>query len=86
MLTFRGDDTKRRTQVKTIVQLADGTKVPVNYDLVRRGEGWKMFNVTIEGVSYIRNFRAEVDSEIRSSNLNAVIERLEDETDTAAGE
>ncbi|MEM1174454.1 MAG: ABC transporter substrate-binding protein [Pseudomonadota bacterium] len=86
VLTFRGDDSKRRTQVKTIVQLADGTKVPVNYDLVRRGEDWKMFNVTIEGVSYIRNFRAEVDSEIRASSLNAVIERLESETDTAAGE
>ncbi len=86
VLTFRGDDTKRRTQVKTIVQLADGTKVPVNYDLVRRGEGWKMFNVTIEGVSYIRNFRAEVDSEIRASSLNAVIERLENETGTAVSE
>ncbi len=86
VLTYRGDDTKRRTQVKTIVQLADGTKVPVNYDLVRRGEEWKMFNVTIEGVSYIRNFRAEVDSEIRSSSLNAVIERLESETGTAPSE
>ncbi len=86
VLTYRGDDTKRRTQVKTIVQLDDGTKVPVNYDLVRRGEEWKMFNVTIEGVSYIRNFRAEVDSEIRSSSLNAVIERLENETESASGE
>ncbi len=86
VLTYRGDDSKRRTQVKTIVQLADGTKVPVNYDLVRRGEEWKMFNVTIEGVSYIRNFRAEVDSEIRSSSLNDVIERLENETDTAPSE
>ncbi|MEM9403205.1 MAG: ABC transporter substrate-binding protein [Pseudomonadota bacterium] len=86
VLTFRGDDSKRRTQVKTIVQLGDGTKVPVNYDLVRRGDDWKMFNVTIEGVSYIRNFRAEVDSEIRSSSLDAVIERLESETDTASDE
>ena len=68
------------------MQLGDGTKVPVNYDLVRRGDDWKMFNVTIEGVSYIRNFRAEVDSEIRSSSLDAVIERLESETDAVSGE
>lgn len=86
VLAFRGDDSKRRTQVRTVVQLGDGTKVPVNYDLVRRGDDWKMFNVTIEGVSYIRNFRAEVDSEIRSSSLDAVIQRLESETDTASGE
>lgn len=79
VLAYRGDETKKRTQVRTIVQLDDGTKVPVNYDLVRRGDKWLIFNVTIEGVSYIRNFRAEIDSEIKSSSLEAVIERLESE-------
>ncbi len=80
VLTYRGDDSKKRTQVKTIVQLDDGAKVPVNYDLVRRGDAWLIFNVTIEGVSYIRNFRAELDSEIRSTSLEAVIKRLESAT------
>lgn len=84
VLTYRGDDEKKRTQVKTIVQLNDGTKVPVNYDLVRRGDDWLIFNVTIEGVSYVRNFRAELDSEIRSSSLEAVIRRLESESASAA--
>lgn len=84
VLTYRGDDEKKRTQVKTIVQLNDGTKVPVNYDLVRRGDDWLIFNVTIEGVSYVRNFRAELDSEIRSSSLEAVIKRLESESASAA--
>lgn len=83
VLTYRGDEDKKRTQVKTIVQLNDGTRVPVNYDLVRRGDNWLIFNVTIEGVSYVRNFRAELDSEIRSSSLDAVIERLESESASA---
>ncbi len=85
VLTYRGDDSKKRTQVKTIVQLDDGAKVPVNYDLVRREDAWLIFNVTIEGVSYIRNFRAELDSEIRSSSLEAVITRLESETTKKSG-
>jgi len=38
-----------------------------------------LFNVIIEGISYVRNFRAELDSEIRSSSLDAVIDRLEGE-------
>jgi len=79
ILPFRGDLSKRRTQVKTIVRLDDGTRVPVDYDLVRTGDGWKMFNVTIEGVSYVRNYRAEIDEEIRKTSLDAVIERLESE-------
>jgi len=65
--------------VRSIVRLDDGSRVPVNYGLVKRENGWLLFDVTIEGVSYIRNFRAELDSEIRSSSLAAVIERLEKE-------
>lgn len=83
ILPFRGDDSKRRALVKTVVRLDDGSKVPVNYDMVRRDDHWLMFNVTIEGVSYIRNYRTEVDAEIDRSSLDAVIERLEKE---AAGE
>ena len=79
VLPFRGDISKPRAKVKTTVVLNDGTKVAVDYDLVKRDVGWLLFNVVIEGVSYIRNFRAELDSEIRSSSLDAVIERLEGE-------
>jgi len=79
LLPFRGDESKARITVKTIVQLEDGTKVPVNYGLVRRDSGWLMFDVTIEGISYIRNFRTELNSEIQAKSLDAVILRLEGE-------
>jgi phospholipid transport system substrate-binding protein len=79
VLPFRGDASKKITSVKTIVRLDDGTKVPVNYTLVNRDESWQMFDVTIEGVSYVRNFRAEFDAEIKAKGLAAVIERLEAE-------
>ena len=77
VLPFRGDDTQRRTMVRTMVMLDDGQRVPVNYGLVKRDEGWLMFDVTIEGVSYVRNFRAELDSEIRAGSLEGVIARFE---------
>jgi len=38
-----------------------------------------LFNIVIEGISYVRNFRAEMDSEINASSLDAVIQRLEGE-------
>ncbi len=79
VLPFRGDDTQRRTTVRTMVMLDDGQRVPVNYGLVKRDEGWLMFDVTIEGVSYVRNFRAELDSEIRAGSLDSTIARFERE-------
>jgi len=86
VLPYRGDDTKKRTKVRSTVALDDGSKVAVDYDLVKRKSGWLVFNVVIEGVSYVRNFRAELDSEIRSSNLDAVIARLESEAGINAAE
>jgi phospholipid transport system substrate-binding protein len=76
---FRGDLSDPRTRVRSTVELTDGSKVSVDYELIKRDSGWLLFNVVIEGVSYVRNFRAELDSEIRSSSLDAVIERLESE-------
>jgi len=77
VLPFRGDATKKRTTVKTIVVLDDGTRVPVNYGMVKRETGWLMFDVTIEGISYVRNFKAEVNVEIQAEGLDGVIRRLE---------
>ncbi len=79
VLPYRGDASKSRTKVRSTVQLENGSKVAVDYDLVKRESGWLLFNVSIEGISYVRNFRAEIDSEIRSSSLDAVIQRLERE-------
>jgi phospholipid transport system substrate-binding protein len=83
ILPFRGDLTKPRTTVKTMVTLEDGTDVPVNYGMVKRESGWLMFDVTIEGISYVRNFRTELNSEIQATSLDAVIERLESDDSKA---
>jgi phospholipid transport system substrate-binding protein len=87
ILAFRGDESKPRTQVKTIVRLDNGTKVPVTYGMVKRESGWMIFDVNIEGISYVRNFRTEINSEIQATSIDAVIARLESSTKgTAASE
>jgi phospholipid transport system substrate-binding protein len=85
VLEFRGDTSAKRSLVKTNVTLDDGTQVPVHYDLVNRGDRWLIFNVKVEGVSYVSNFRTEIDSEIRASSLQAVIDRLESEAGSPPG-
>jgi phospholipid transport system substrate-binding protein len=86
VLEFRGDMTARSATVRTKVRLDSGTKVPVNYLLANQNPGWLMLDVKIEGVSYVRNFRTELDLEIRSTSLAAVISRLEEEAGIAADE
>lgn len=79
ILPYRGDPSKPRTVVRTVVTLDDGKEAPVDYGLVKKDSGWQVFDVTIEGISYVRNFRAEFDSEVQAKGLDAVIQRLERE-------
>jgi phospholipid transport system substrate-binding protein len=86
VLEFRGDITARAVTVRTQVRLDSGTKVPVDYLLANKHPGWLMLDVKIEGVSYVRNFRTELDLEIRSTSLAAVIDRLEKDAGITADE
>jgi phospholipid transport system substrate-binding protein len=47
-------------------------------------QGWKAWDVTIEGVSYVKNFRTDFGSEIDAKGLDAVIQRLETENTNSA--
>jgi phospholipid transport system substrate-binding protein len=80
VLPFRGDLKRKIVTVRTRVDIEGGKNVSVDYKMVPHDSGWIMFDVSIEGVSYIRNFRAEFDSEINATSLEEVIVRLEDES------
>ncbi|HUG04869.1 MAG TPA: ABC transporter substrate-binding protein [Steroidobacteraceae bacterium] len=79
VLPFRGDLSSGNATVRTEVKRKDGTRVPVNYTLHATPAGWKAWDVSIEGISYVRNFRNDVGAEISKNGLAAVIERLERE-------
>jgi phospholipid transport system substrate-binding protein len=77
ILPFRGDPAANSATVRTEVKRDDGTPVPVNYTLRRTPQGWKAWDVTIEGISYVKNFRTDFGAEIDQKGLDAVIQRLE---------
>ena len=77
ILPFRGDPNAQSATVRTEVKRDNGTPVPVNYSLRRTPQGWKAWDVTIEGISYIKNFRTDFGAEIDQRGLDAVIDRLE---------
>lgn len=77
VLPFRGDVNAPQATVRTEVTRSSGTVVPVEYRLHRTPDGWKAFDVVIEGISYVRNYRADLDAEISAKGLDAVIHRIE---------
>src|SRR5262245_47716024 len=79
VLPFKGDEKSDRATVRTEVKRSDGTRVPVNYSMRKTEQGWKAWDVTIEGISYVKNFREDFGAEIDQKGLDAVIRRLETE-------
>jgi phospholipid transport system substrate-binding protein len=79
ILPFKGDPAEGRAIVRTEVTANDGTRVPVNYTMRATPQGWKAWDVTIEGISYVKSFRTDIGAEVDQRGLDAVIARLESE-------
>ena len=50
--------------------------VPVEYAMKRTPEGWKIYDITVEGVSLVLTYRSEFHQIIRSSGIDGLIKRL----------
>ena len=57
--------------VKVSTELLRDNGVPVDY-LVRNNGGWKIFDVMIEGVSYVQTFRGQFDAPLRQKGIAQV--------------
>jgi phospholipid transport system substrate-binding protein len=66
--------------VRTEVKRSNGEKIPVFYALHKDEKGWKAWDVTIEGISYVKSFQEDFGSEIDQKGLDAVIQRLESQS------
>jgi len=79
LLPFRGDPAETQATVRTLVTRSSGTLVPVDYRLRKTADGWKAFDVIIEGISYVKNYRTDLGAEVSQKGLDEVISRLERE-------
>jgi phospholipid transport system substrate-binding protein len=79
VLPYKGDPGDTTATVRTEVKRSSGDKVPVNFSLRKTPEGWKAWDVVIEGISYVKSFRTDFASEIQQKGLDDVISRLEKE-------
>lgn len=81
---YKGELNEKRSLVRTEVILDDGKRVPVDYAFRKTRDGdWKAYDVIIEGISYVTNYRNQVSAEIAKSGLDALITRLETQGEKA---
>ena len=79
VLPYKGDPGDTTATVRTEVKRESGAKIPVNFSLRKTADGWKAWDVVIDGISYVKSFRTDFASEIQQKGLDSVITRLETE-------
>jgi len=67
----------RIATVRTEITRSTGDRVSVNYYLHKTPEGWKAWDVVIDGISYVNSYRTDFGEQIQQQGIDAVIKRLQ---------
>jgi phospholipid transport system substrate-binding protein len=62
-------------EVRTVVVKAND-RIPLNYRLINEGGTWKVYDVIIEGVSLVSNYRSQFSKIIHESSYAELVKRL----------
>lgn len=73
---LRAQPADKEVTVKTLILQPGGQPVAVDYTLEKSGESWKVFDIVIEGVSLVTNYRGQFSTEVRQSGLDGLIQKL----------
>jgi phospholipid transport system substrate-binding protein len=76
LLPLRGDPAALQVTSHTLVTSSNGSIVPVDFRLRQTDQGWKIFDVVVDGVSYVRIYHDDTDAEISQKGLDTAIARL----------
>lgn len=63
--------------VQTEVKQPGGKPIPIDYEMYKTAFGWKVYDVSIDGVSLVINYRSSFANTIRQSGIDGLISMLE---------
>jgi len=66
----------RVVMVRTNVDRVGSDAIDLDYRMFHGKEGWKVFDILVDNVSLVANYRTSFDQEIRESSMDALIDRL----------
>ncbi len=62
--------------VSTKIMTKNGTEVPVDYRLFKRGDRWMIYDVSVEGISLVSNYRTQFNKIIQTNGYNGLVEKM----------
>ncbi len=76
-ITYLSDSIDDETaMVRTKIVTKQGSEVPVDYRMLRRGDRWLVYDVVIEGVSLVSNYRTQFNKIIQTSSYEELVKKM----------
>lgn len=72
--------------VSTRIVTKNGTEVPIDYRMTKRGDRWLVYDVSIEGVSLVSSYRTQFNKIIQTSSYNELVSKLKNKQDELVAE
>jgi phospholipid transport system substrate-binding protein len=76
-LPLEKEASDKKAMVKTEILQSGGQPVAVNYRMIHEGDDWKVYDVLIEGISLLQNYRTSFNDEVeQTGSLDQLIKHL----------
>lgn len=62
--------------VHTRIMAKQGSEIPVDYRMLKRGERWMVYDVVIEGISLVSNYRSQFNKIIQTSSYQDLVNKM----------
>ncbi len=83
-LPFDAGNEVDRVTVRTEIEQHGGAPIPISYSMYLTANGWKVYDVSISGVSLVTNYRSSFGSIIRKDGMDSLIKQLSDRNGAGA--
>ena len=77
-LPLEGSIEDGRVVVRTEIAQAGGFPIPIDYSLRRGDDGWKVFDISVDQVSLVTNYRSSFARAIKKDGVDGLIQTLQD--------
>jgi len=85
VLPSRGkQEAKDEATIRTQFVRAGGQPLPIEFQMRKAGGSWKVYDITVEGVSLVLTYRSEFDVVMKQSGVDGLIKRLTEKNTPAA--
>ena len=80
-VTYEGDTIDGNyASVKVKIATSQGKEIPVEYRVMKKQTNWLVYDITIEGVSFVNNYRSQLNSILAKSPYSELVKRLQDKS------